>query len=176
MVGHTSTLSQPIPVDTQTTWIKHTRVSHGHNAQIGSKSNAKCRTTAPEHLEIASACKTPTRKTLNRREAANGRVQSQQVRVRAFDLRIKHVFVPSRKATTSLQHGTTCPSTQRKTYDAYRTEHVASSQQRTRPSMSLLKLSDMLGRHTDIDANTFWDHCIRFKASFGPQNTPQSKT
>ena len=72
--------------------------SHGHNAQIGSTSNAKCRTTMSEHLEIQGACKTPTRKTLNRREAANGRAPSQQMRVRAFDMRIQHVFLSLRKA------------------------------------------------------------------------------
>ena len=49
--------------------------------------------TAAEHLAIEGACQAPTRKTLNRREAANG-----QVRVRAFDLRIQHAFVPLRKA------------------------------------------------------------------------------
>ena len=56
------------------------------------------RTTAAEHLEIQGACKTPTRKTSNRREAANGRASSQQMRDRVFDLRIKQVSVPLRKA------------------------------------------------------------------------------
>ena len=73
--------------------------------KIGSTSSAKCRTTAAEHLAIESACKTPKRKTLNRREAANGRVQSQQVRVRAFDLRIQHVSVPLRKTRRLCNRG-----------------------------------------------------------------------
>ena len=56
MVGHTSTLTQPFQ-STHQQRGSNTRVSHGHNAQIGSTSNAKCRTTAAEHLEIQGACK-----------------------------------------------------------------------------------------------------------------------
>ena len=82
---HTNNVDQPPAFHVDTT------------AKIGSTSNTKRRTTASEHLEIQGACKTPTRKTLNRREAANGRVPSQQVRDRVFDLRIKQVSVPLRK-------------------------------------------------------------------------------
>ena len=56
---------------------------------------------APQHLntwKLQVPAKTPTRKPLNRREAANGRASSQQMRDRVFDLRIQHVSVPSRKA------------------------------------------------------------------------------
>ena len=83
---HTNNVDQPPAFHVDTT------------AKIGSASNTKCRTTAAEHLAIEGACQAPTRKTLNRREAANGRAPSQQVRVRAFDLRVQHAFVPLRKA------------------------------------------------------------------------------
>ena len=55
---------------------------------------------APQHLntwQLKVPAKTPTRKTSNRREAANGGASSQQMRDRVFDLRIKQVSVPLRK-------------------------------------------------------------------------------
>ena len=90
---HTNNVDQPPAFHVDTT------------PKIGSTSNTKCRTTEAEHLEIQGACQAPTRKTLNRREAANGRVQSQQMRVRAFYLRIKHVSVPLRKTRRLCNRG-----------------------------------------------------------------------
>ena len=70
---------------------------------------------APQHLntwQLKVPAKTPTRKTSNRREAANGRASSQQMQDRVFDLRIKQVSIPLRK--TRRLHNTGQHARQRK--------------------------------------------------------------
>ena len=88
---------------------------------------------APQHLntwQLKVPAKTPTRKTSNRREAANGRASSQQMRDRVFDLRIKQVSVPLRKTRRLYHMGQHARQRKKKACGAFRSTSLLDSKQR----------------------------------------------
>ena len=70
MVGHTSTLTQPFPVDTPTTWIKHPRFTWTQRPNWVNVQHKMPHHRGMNTWKFKVPAKTPTRKTLNRRESS----------------------------------------------------------------------------------------------------------